>query len=744
MIDHFARRLFIATGLIVAAFAPQSWAQNKYVWKNVKVVAGGYVPGIILSPVQPGLAYCRTDIGGFYKWDNSARQWVPLIDWCGASNLMGGESVAADPVDANIVYFAAGMYPNQRAAIMRSRDQGKTFDVIDAPFVMGGNADGRGVGERLAIDPTSTNVLYFASRQNGLWKSVDSASTWRRIDTFPTAAAGRGGGGIGSAGLSFVVFDPTGSPPRTPCKTIYVGSTETGPAHLYRSEDSGQSWKPVPGQPADLLALKAEMDSRGVLFITYGNGIGPNGISNGAVWKYEPQASAWTDISPVQAAGFCGVAIDRQHPGTLVVTTLDRWNPGDDLFRSTDDGKTWKSLRKGAVMDVSLSPYLTFGGREPKFGWWMSALALDPFDSNHAMYGTGATIYGTHGLTGVDANQPTRWSVAADGMEETAIICLISPTDGAHLISGFGDIGGFVHDDLNMSPPEGMFTHPVFTNCDALVCADMNPKIVVRQGRTNAGTQMALSDDGGHTWRPISSPSATAGGQPGQPTRRGRAGGGQRGASLLLSADGATLMLSAASIQYSTDRGATWTPVKGLSGNPRLAADRVNAKKFYAIDQTAGQVYTSTDGGATFAGAAAQGLNSGGGGGRGGGRLWATLGVEGDLWIAGGGSLLHSTDGGKTFKSLSKVPSVMAGGLCFGFGKAAPGSTYPALFAAGDLDGVTAVYRSDDVGESWVRINDDQHQYGTRFRCLCGDPRVYGRVYVGTDGRGIVYGDIAN
>jgi len=48
------------------------------------------------------------------------------------------------------------------------------------------------------------------------------------------------------------------------------------------------------------------------------------------------------------------------------------------------------------------------------------------------------------------------------------------------------------------------------------------------------------------------------------------------------------------------------------------------------------------------------------------------------------------------------------------------------------------------VGASWVRVNDDQHQWGNRFSCLSGDPRIYGRVYVGTNGRGILYGDIAN
>ena len=42
--------------------------------------------------------------------------------------------------------------------------------------------------------------------------------------------------------------------------------------------------------------------------------------------------------------------------------------------------------------------------------------------------------------------------------------------------------------------------------------------------------------------------------------------------------------------------------------------------------------------------------------------------------------------------------------------------------------------------ESWVRINDDQHQRGLLLH-ITGDAKQYGRVYVGTHGRGIVYGD---
>jgi xyloglucan-specific exo-beta-1,4-glucanase len=58
----------------------------------------------------------------------------------------------------------------------------------------------------------------------------------------------------------------------------------------------------------------------------------------------------------------------------------------------------------------------------------------------------------------------------------------------------------------------------------------------------------------------------------------------------------------------------------------------------------------------------------------------------------------------------------------------------------GAADGQDGFFRSDDRGERWVRINDDQHQYGGGS-VIIGDPRVYGRAYVGTSGRGIVYGE---
>jgi len=118
-------------------------------------------------------------------------------------------------------------------------------------------------------------------------------------------------------------------------------------------------------------------------------------------------------------------------------------------------------------------------------------------------------------------------------------------------------------------------------------------------------------------------------------------------------------------------------------------------------------------------------------------RIYATPGKEGDLWIAAYNGLYHSENGGDSFYGMPAVVQIDA----FGFGKAAEGSPYPALYLVGTVDNLHAIFRSDDGAKSWTRVNDDLHQWGLILQ-VSGDPKRYGRVYVGTHGRGIQYGDI--
>ena len=266
--------------------APPFASATDYVWRNVEVGGGGFAPGIVFSRAERGLAYLRTDMGGAYRWDSAARSWTPLEDSIAESSYFGIEGIAADPVDANVVYLAAGMYRHDGAAILRSPDRGKSWEVFPTTFRMGGNEDDGGLGERLAIDPNLTSSLYFGSRHDGLQRSNDSGRTWSRVDSFPVH-------GLGlpevrrrtNAGLSFVVFDPRSGHRGVGSRTVFVGVADPGPEHLFLTHDGGKTWSAVGGQPrADPLSVQAALDLRGMLYVTYCNGVGPTGVTDGAVF----------------------------------------------------------------------------------------------------------------------------------------------------------------------------------------------------------------------------------------------------------------------------------------------------------------------------------------------------------------------------------------------------------------------------------------------------------------------------
>ncbi|CAM5625801.1 RICIN domain-containing protein [Streptomyces tanashiensis] len=687
---------------LVKTSETQATGTGPYAWKNAQVVGGGYVTGLVFNPREKGLLYARTDMGGAYRWDSAAEQWIPLTDWLGEKdwNLLGIDSVATDPVDPDRLYLAAGTYTNEWAgngAILRSTDRGRTFKRTDLPFKAGGNEDGRGAGERLVIDPADNRTLLLGTRKNGLWRSTDSGATWRQVSSFPV----KDGAGSG-AGISFVTYGPAGS------RTIYVGVADRSTS-LYRSTDGGSTWQAVPGQPTGQLPQHGVLSGDGSLYLTYTNALGPNGVTAGSVWKYAPAGGTWKNVSPSQGGyGFSGLAVDPRQPSTVMVTTLDRWWPEDEIYRTTDGGTTWKALADKSVRNASAAPYVG-----THTGHWMTALAIDPFDSGHVMYGTGNGIWRSKDANATDSGGTSQWTAGARGLEETALMDAIAPPGGAAVVTAMGDQGGFRHDDLN-KVPAGRLDNPMMTNSTDIDFAQSTPSMMVRVGHGGA-QDGAYSTDGGISWNGFRA-EPVAGAQDGR---------------VALAADGSTIVWTqAGQVPYrSTDKGASWSKVAGLGTYAVVVADRSSARTFYSL--SGGTLHASTDGGATFT-ARATGLPAG--------PLTAVPGVAGDLWIAGGGQgLLHSTDGGRTFTALTTAKSASA----LGFGKAAPGASYQALYLIGTVKDVTGVFRSTDKGATWLRVNDDAHQWGAigGVGVITGDPDTYGRVYVGTNGRGLQYGD---
>ena len=493
-----------------------------------------------------------------------------------------------------------------------------------------------------------------------------------------------------------------------------MGVSDTSGASVYRSIDAGASWAVVPGTPDGLMPHHAKLASDGSLYFTFADGAGPNNVTRGAVMKYSQKSGVWSDISPLAAGKrrFGGISLDQQNPGTLIVTTLDDWSP-DEIYRTTDDGAHWLALGASAIRDSLGAEYLRFGNPNAALSatGWMGDIELDPFDGNRALYITGQGIWWSDD---VRACGPTHWSFRNQGLEETVPLDLAAPPSGAELLSGVGDIGGFRHDDLDVPPSAGMYRNPVFGNTNSLDYAELMPDFVVRVGTGNNG-RGAYSLDGGKSWAAFASEPAASRGQ----------------GTVAVAADASVIVWSAqgATPSFSSDRGGTWTPCTGIATGAKVGADRADATVFYAVSGS--EFLVSHDSGASFV-SVKKDLP------RGAGRPRAVFGIAGEVWVPTSAGLYRSSAFGEGLAAVSGVASAYA----VSFGRAAPVASHPAVFVGGNVNGTDGVFRSDDGGLSFTPIDDDQHKFGY-LNVIAGDPKHYGRVYLGTSGRGIVYGDPA-
>jgi xyloglucan-specific exo-beta-1,4-glucanase len=740
-------------------------------WGNVRFDGGGFVDGIVASSKVEGLFYARTDVGGVYRWNKDQKVWIPLLDWLSQDDvgLYGAESIALDPSNAGRLYVLAGTSysSNGKTAILRSEDYGATFETIDVSSLWRahGNGLGRQTGEKLAVDPNNPSILFCGSRAAGLFKSTDAGKSWSNASTI---GAQSGADLVNVNGIAFVLFDPSSS--RTAAgatSTLYMGVSDAKNP-LYVSKDGGATFTAVAGGPAGLMPNRAVL-AKGNLYLTYSNSLGPFNLSSGSFYRYAIASGTWTNLTPKTddgsatmgngsqgaAHGFGGVSVDASDANHMLISTLSFYGGqtryadggegwGDRIYETRDGGATWtttfsyKDPKEPANANASANGNRWISGAAIH---WAGDIALNPFDGKEAWVVSGNGIFHAENLS--DA-EPI-WKFDARGIEETVPLDIVS-VPGGPLVTAIGDYDGAAYQDIGQSYPRH---NPAIGTTHSLGYAPLAGAFLraghVTDYSTGTGIEsdvMYFSADKAATWSQLPAPKGTHG-------------------LVVLSADGKVLLHrpdNASSVYRSTDQGKTWTTVTGLDGQAqyaRIVCDPVNADVFYLLDQQ-GKLLKSKDKGATFAQVGAlqddaKGLYQSSNGlirtvpGRE-GHLWAPL-DQAQSWASNGkystNGLAFSSDGGATWTRFPSVTSAHAVGI----GKAADGAPYETLFiwgVAGGADNPLGVYYSADKGASWKRMNDDTHQYGGpgNGAFVQGDMNVFGRVYMSTVGRGLVYGNV--
>jgi photosystem II stability/assembly factor-like uncharacterized protein len=188
------------------------------------------------------------------------------------------------------------------------------------------------------------DVFYFGGVAGGVWKSVDDGHSWEPLtDKEPIVS-------IGSIALSDA--DPN---------VIYVGTGEGCPRGdvtygngVWKSLDGGKTWVHLGLEDTQTIpkVIVNPRDPNEVFVAALGHIYGPN--ADRGVYKSTDGGKTWKKVLyKDDKTGAVDITFDPSNPHVLFAAlwemnrtpySLTSGGPGSGLYKSTDDGETWKQL----------------------------------------------------------------------------------------------------------------------------------------------------------------------------------------------------------------------------------------------------------------------------------------------------------------------------------------------------------------------------------------------------------------
>jgi len=218
--------------------------------------------------------------------------------------------------------------------------KGIAFRSIGPGFVTGRIAD-------VEIDPKDPNIWYVATAFGGLWKTVNRGLSFEPLfDEGPSFT------------LCCVVIDPKNS------NVIWLGTGENHSqrsAHfgdgVYKSTDAGKTWKRVGLETSEHIG-KIVIDPRNSN-VVYVGAQGPLFSSGGerGLYKTTDGGTTWSAVLTIsENTGVTDLVLDPKNPDVIYASTFQRRRHVGQaigggreagIHKSTNGGRTWTKLRSG-------------------------------------------------------------------------------------------------------------------------------------------------------------------------------------------------------------------------------------------------------------------------------------------------------------------------------------------------------------------------------------------------------------
>ena len=375
----------IAVGIILFGGALVAWTQAAAVWQPIGP-AGGWIRALATNPKNAREVYAAVQSypSQVFKSSDSGLSWK-RIGMVSAYLI----DLTVHPTNPNVLYGTAN------SALYTSKDQGKTFTILDLPNPTLIRLDGN-----ISISPRKPETIYVSGccRTNtnsqkycmAVFRSKDGGRTWTVHKLEPVSD---------DASEPQVAASPARS------EIVYAAGSyrKSGRAYhrVFKSADGGNTWKNVTGsidrQPYDLLLDPRDPNKVYIVtdFSVYRSSDG------GATWTTVPVSSKRNSMA-------YAVARDPANPNTLYIGgDSGAWKAF--LCKSTNGGASWTDITNGMrapVIDIAVDPvspkivYVATWGSAWKsedggVSWtelsvrWADTLIINPKNPNELFAGTG-------------------------------------------------------------------------------------------------------------------------------------------------------------------------------------------------------------------------------------------------------------------------------------------------------------------------------------------------------------------
>ena len=227
----------------------------------------------------------------------------------------------------------------------------------------------------IAIHPENNNIWYVAVGSGGVWKTVNSGTTWKPVFDAQKVYS-----------IGCVAIDPNNP------HTVWVGTGENvGGRHvgigdgIYRSADDGANWKNMGLKESQHISkILIHPKNPDIIWVAAQGPLWNKGDERG-IYKSVDGGTSWVKtLGDAEWVGATDIVMDPRDTDVLYAATWQRHRnvaaymgggPGTAIHKSTDGGETWIKLKKGLPSGNMGKIGLAISSQEPDIIY--AAIELD-------------------------------------------------------------------------------------------------------------------------------------------------------------------------------------------------------------------------------------------------------------------------------------------------------------------------------------------------------------------------------